>query len=173
MGKRQVKAAWQNRIIGHGEEAPDQLLANPRNWRIHPKEQQAALAGVLREVGVVQSVIVNKRTNFLVDGHLRVSLAMREGQPTVPCVYVDLTEEEEAKVLATIDPLSAMASTDQDILDDLLAEVSTQDAGLQALLDELAGDPPVPPDFQPAGEDEQGRLDEKAKHTCPECGHVF
>jgi hypothetical protein len=27
---------WRNRILGSGEEAPDQLAANPRNWRIHP-----------------------------------------------------------------------------------------------------------------------------------------
>ena len=26
---------WRNRITGSGEEAPDQLLANPANWRIH------------------------------------------------------------------------------------------------------------------------------------------
>ena len=32
-----------SRIVGEGEEAPDQLLANPLNWRTHPKEQQAAL----------------------------------------------------------------------------------------------------------------------------------
>ena len=25
-----------NGIVGHGEEAPDLLLANPRNWRVHP-----------------------------------------------------------------------------------------------------------------------------------------
>src|SRR4030042_356185 len=35
---------WRNRIIGEGEEPPDQLLANPGNWRIHPQAQQAALA---------------------------------------------------------------------------------------------------------------------------------
>jgi hypothetical protein len=29
------------------------------------------------------------------------------------------------------------------------------------------------PDFAPVGEDEQGRLDEKAKVECPECGHLF
>ena len=40
-------AAWRNRITGSGEEAPDQLLANPANWRIHPKAQQDALAGAL------------------------------------------------------------------------------------------------------------------------------
>jgi len=29
------------------------------------------------------------------------------------------------------------------------------------------------PTFDPVGIDEQGRLDEKAMTTCPECGHVF
>ena len=42
---------WRNRITGSGEEAPDQLLANPANWRIHPKAQQDALAGALDAVG--------------------------------------------------------------------------------------------------------------------------
>ena len=28
---------WRNRITGTCEEAPDQLLANPDNWRIHSK----------------------------------------------------------------------------------------------------------------------------------------
>jgi hypothetical protein len=40
-------AGWRNRITGTGEEAPDQLLANPANWRTHPKAQQDALAGAL------------------------------------------------------------------------------------------------------------------------------
>jgi len=31
----------------------------------------------------------------------------------------------------------------------------------------------MPPDFQPVGADTQGRLDEKAKVACPECGHEF
>ena len=39
-----MTTAWVNRIVGTGEEAPDQLLANPRNWRVHPKAQQDALA---------------------------------------------------------------------------------------------------------------------------------
>ena len=37
-----VKGGWRNRIVGHGEEAPDQLLANALNWRINPKAQQEA-----------------------------------------------------------------------------------------------------------------------------------
>ena len=48
---------WRNRIVGSGEEAPDQLVANPANWRTHPPEQQRALAGALGEVGWVAQVI--------------------------------------------------------------------------------------------------------------------
>ena len=67
--------AWRNRIIGHGEEPPDQLLANPRNFRIHPKGQQDALAAVLDRVGWVQDVIVNQRTGHVIDGHARIAIA--------------------------------------------------------------------------------------------------
>jgi hypothetical protein len=31
----------------------------------------------------------------------------------------------------------------------------------------------VTPDFEPVGEDEQGRLDQKKPVCCPECGHEF
>jgi DNA methylase len=132
-------AAWRNRITGTGEEAPDQLLANPGNWRIHPKAQQAALAGALDQVGWVQQVLVNRRSGFVVDGHARVALALSRGEPAVPVLYVDLSPEEEALVLATLDPISAMATHDDEKLRALLAEITVDDAGLAALLSDLAG----------------------------------
>ena len=46
---------WESRIVGEGTEAPDQILANPMNWRKHPKHQKDALRGVLKEVGWVAS----------------------------------------------------------------------------------------------------------------------
>ena len=64
---------WRNRIVGSGEEAPDQLLANPGNWRVHPKAQQDALAGALDAVGWVGQVLVNRRSGCVVDGHARVA----------------------------------------------------------------------------------------------------
>ncbi len=140
-------ATWQNRIVGYGEEPPDQLLANPLNFRTHPKNQQDTLSGVLSEVGIVQNVLVNKRTGYVIDGHLRISLAMREHQPTVPVTYVDLTESEEALILATLDPISAMATADRDKLDELLREVSTSDAAVMQMLSDLAADNGVVPEF--------------------------
>lgn len=125
---------WDNRIVGYGEEAPDQLLANPANWRIHPKAQQDALGAVLDRVGIVAGVTVNRRTGFMVDGHLRVELALSRGEPMVPVTYVDLSPEEEALVLASLDPLGSMAGTDSEKLQELLGEVALDNAALEAHL---------------------------------------
>jgi ParB-like chromosome segregation protein Spo0J len=161
---------WANRIVGHGEAKPSDLVANPKNWRQHPKAQKKALAGALAEVGWVTQVIVNKRTGHLVDGHARVELALERKEPSVPVVYVDLTPDEEAVVLACLDPLSAMAETDTEKLDALMADVTVNDAALREMLGSLKT-----PDFEPIGADKQGKLDQKNKKqaTCPECGHVF
>lgn len=143
--------SWSNRIVGEGEEAPDQLLANPRNWRIHPKAQQSALAAVLDEVGWVQRVLVNRTTGHVVDGHLRVALAISRGEPTVPVTYLELSPEEEALVLASLDPLAGMAVTDAEILAELTAGMTVDNADLASLLgldspDGLLTDPDeVPP----------------------------
>ena len=133
-----AKSPWRNRIVGYSEEEPDQLLANPSNWRIHPAAQQNALSGVLKEVGLVQNVVANRTTGHLVDGHLRVMLAMRENQPVVPVTWVELSEEEEHLILAALDPLAAMAQADAGALDALLSSVQSGEAAVQQMLAELA-----------------------------------
>ena len=130
--------AWANRIVGYGEEAPADLLTNPANFRLHPKPQQDALAGAFAEVGILQNVIKNVQSGYLIDGHLRVALAHRDGQPTLPVTYVDLTPAEEAFALATLDPISAMAATDRDRLAALLEDVSTGEAAVQAMIADMA-----------------------------------
>ena len=140
--KTGTPVTWRNRIVGSGEEQPDQLLANPANWRIHPREQQQALAGSLDVVGWVAQVMVNRRTGYVVDGHARVALAISRNEPTVPVLYVDLSPEEEALVLASLDPISAMAATDDAQLQALLAGIETDNEGLRALLADLAGNDP-------------------------------
>ena len=70
---------YRSRIVGHGEKPASEFRGNPKNWRKHPKNQQAALHGVLAEVGWVQDVIVNARTGNLIDGHARVALALKQG----------------------------------------------------------------------------------------------
>jgi ParB-like chromosome segregation protein Spo0J len=137
-------AGWRNRIVGSGTEAPERLAANPANWRVHPRHQRDALAGSLDTVGWVAQVLVNRRTGYVVDGHARVALALARGEPAVPVLYVDLSPDEERLVLATFDPIGALAGADGERLTALLAEVAVDDAGLRALLDELAASAPRP-----------------------------
>lgn len=162
---------WANRVIGYEELDPEHLLANPKNWRIHPGEQQEALEAVLEEVGYVAPIVINKRTGFVVDGHLRVSMALSKGQPFIPAVVVDLSEAEEDAVLATLDPLGAMAVTDQQALGQLVDSIEVDNEALTSLLERIrptgydaadfledlaeqdVSDAPGVEDFEPTGTD--------------------
>jgi ParB-like chromosome segregation protein Spo0J len=146
--------AWKSRIVGQGAEDPMQLVANPRNWRVHPGDQQDALSDMLDQVGWVQQVLVNRTTGNVVDGHLRVELAISKGEPMVPVLYVELDEAEEAAVLATLDPLAAMAATDQEKLAELLQEATIES---DRLMEELTGMIPEDPDAPPHGADDPGQ----------------
>lgn len=115
-----ARSQWRNRIVGRGEQPADQFVANPDNYRIHPTAQQEALAAVLERVGWVDEVIVNRTTGNVVNGHLRIMLALQRGDRTpVPYREVELTPAEEALVLASFDPISALAGTDQQKLEEL------------------------------------------------------
>lgn len=133
-GAQGVKKVFRNRIVGSGEESPDKLLANPKNWRVHSREQERALEGMLDELGWLQTVIVNKTTGHLVDGHLRLELAKKRGERKIPVVYVKLTEAEENLALALLDPLGDLATKDEKRLEKLLQELDTGDMELQTLL---------------------------------------
>jgi len=135
----QRSSEWQNRIVGQGTKPASQFMANPKNWRTHPQAQRDALHGALNEVGWVAPVVENIRTGMLVDGHERVWQALQNGDALVPYIEVDLDEREEAYVLATLDPIGAMATADRDQLDALLQEVQSGEAGIQAMLAELGG----------------------------------
>ena len=165
---------WQSKIVGHDRVAPDQLLAHPMNFRGHPARQREALRGAIAEVGFVRSVTVNKQTGNIVDGHARVVEAIETGQPTIDVEYVDLTPAEEAMALATFDAIGQLATVDAGSLDALLKDVRATSDVLQSMINDVATDAGLdPPDFQPASEDAQSRLDRKASVVCPECKHEF
>ncbi len=130
---------WRSRITRHDDADPAELRAHPENWRTHPADQRAALAQMLDEVGWVQDIIVNERTGNLIDGHLRVELAIERGESSVPVVYVDLSEEEERLVLASLDPMAGMAEQDPAALTALLDEILMPEGALGEMLAELAG----------------------------------
>jgi len=167
--------AWRNRITRHADVPPSDLVAHPLNVRRHGRMQADALSGVLSEVGVVQSVIVNERTGLILDGHLRAELAVAKAEPTVPVVYVDLDESEERLILATFDPLGALADTDGAALRELLGVVTTHDDAVRRVVQFIAEQHglTLPREVAPREEFREFGEDIETEHHCPKCGYEW
>lgn len=113
------------------------LRPDPDNWRKHPPQQRAALQGILREIGYADALLARETPSglMLIDGHLRADL---DPDAEVPVLVVDLDEDEAHKLMATLDPLAAMAETDQAALESLLQRISTEEEAVSDLLASLA-----------------------------------
>jgi DNA modification methylase len=115
-----------------------ELIPNPKNWRTHPVAQQDALKGILAEVGFAGAVLVRELDDgslMLIDGHMRAETTHDQ---EIPVLILDVDEAESDKLLATFDPIAAMAESDAHALDALLRNVDTGSEALSKMLAELA-----------------------------------
>ena len=120
-----------------------ELRANPKNWRRHPPSQEAALRGVLEDIGFADAVIARETDDGLelIDGHLRQEVM---GDQVVPVLIVDVTEEEADKMLLTYDPLAMMAHADQDQLLNLLRDTQFESQAVNDMLEAVANGERLP-----------------------------
>jgi len=113
-----------------------ELQPHPQNWRTHSTAQADALRGTLAEIGWAGAVLVRALPDGslqLIDGHLRAETCPDE---EVPVLVLDLNDEETARLLATFDPLGAMAGADAEQLASLADELTIQNEHLQKLVDD-------------------------------------
>lgn len=127
------------------------LQDHQQNWRVHPQAQRDALQGVLHELGIASALLVydSPRQGGLcvIDGHLRKSL---DPAQEWPCLMLDLDDDEASYLLATHDPLGAMAEASREALARVLEDVTSGQAAVQQLLSILAAqEGVVSSDFQP------------------------
>lgn len=135
------------------------LIPNPKNWRTHPKRQQEALKGILREVGYADALLVRETKDglLLVDGHLRADTTP---DMEVPVLVLDLNDAEADMLLATLDPLAALAESNMEALRALTLGINTDSEALQELLartaklvpvavDDVVPEPPKKPKTKP------------------------
>jgi len=147
-----------DRIKDFRRVAADVLLPHPRNWRVHNDRQRDILRGILAEVGYADALLVRELADGslqLIDGHLRAETTPHQ---RVPVLVVDLNDAETDKLLATLDPLVALAETDQTKLEELLAQINTENIALQEFLHSLTEEPPydeLPENIPPATETEE------------------
>lgn len=168
---------WRDRIIEFRRIPARELQSHEGNWRTHPHAQQEAMLGILREVGIAGALLVyhspaQDGALVTIDGHLRK--ALNETQEW-PCLVLDVDDEEAAYLLATHDPVTALAQANTEALRSILDSVQSGEAGVQALLSQLAEQegiipltqPPAPEDFPGYG------ADISTEYCCPKCGYEW
>ena len=127
-----------DRIVELVRVPASELVPNPKNWRTHPTAQADALKGVLAEVGIADAVIARRLEDgqlMLLDGHLRTETL---GDQLVPVLVLDVDEVEGDKILATLDPLAALAGSNRVKLDEILREIDTSSEAVSEMLADLA-----------------------------------
>ena len=126
--------------------AIDLLKHHPRNANQGDVE---AIKKSLAVNGWYGSVVVNTSTKHILAGNHRVMAAKALGWETVPVQWVDVTPEEELRILVVDNRTTRIGQDDTTKITDILAELANTPVGLEgtgygaadldALIDELAG----------------------------------
>lgn len=152
------------------------LIPYARNARTHSEQQVSQIAGSIQEFGFCNPVLVDAQ-NGIIAGHGRVLAAQLLKLETVPCLRLSHLTDAQKRAYVLADNRIAMSSGwDAELLAIELSDLHADEFDMALLgfdSDELSTLMGFVPDFQPGSEDDQGRLDEKAKITCPECKHEF
>jgi len=131
---------------------------NPREITEHDYE---ALKNAIREFGIVDPIIVNKKGNEIIGGHMRVRAAQELGIEEVPVVYVNLPDEKAKLLNLALNRIQGR--WDREKLEKLLYELSQKEVDL-----ELSGFEPWELDFYnpgPTNEEFEKELEELKGYT--------
>ncbi len=114
------------------------LVPHPHNWRRHDERQTAAMRAALSEIGYAGALLVRetKKGLTLIDGHLRAGL---DPDQKVPVLVLDVTAKEAEKILATLDPIGALAEPDLEALSALAGTIDFDVPELADMVDGLIG----------------------------------
>ena len=127
-----------NRIKGHRRVRAGDLVSHEFNYRTHPEIQRAALAALYREVGFARSLLAYELPDGrlkLLDGHLRRDL---DPDMEVDVEVLDVTDAEARALLLSIDPLAALAETQEQLHDRLRELTPTESEDVRAVWEAAA-----------------------------------
>jgi hypothetical protein len=121
-----------NRIKGHRRVRAGDLIPHELNFRLHPDVQRAALEALYAEVGFARSLLAYELPDGrlkLLDGQMRRDL---DPDMEVDVEILDVNDDEARALLLSIDPLAALAQTQEQPRDRVLELTPTPNADLQA-----------------------------------------
>lgn len=148
-----------------------------RNPRKNDKAVERICASI-REFGFAVPILA-RSTGEVIDGHLRLKGAVLEKLPELPVIMCDGWTDAQVKAFRLMVNRSvAWADWDVDALALEFGELKGLDFDLSMTgfdLQEVEGyiRGAAEPNFEPAAESEQGRLDQQKPITCPHCGGSF
>ena len=131
-----------------------ELVPAPYNPRTSTEKQGKHLMESLKKYGIVEPIVWNKRTGYIVGGHFRVRQLQEMGVTEVPCVVVDLSDEDERELNIRLN-----ANTGSFDWDELANTWEASD------LKEWGRDV-----WQPEEEEEKEPKATEPKEVCPACG---
>ena len=159
----------------------DALHPDPANVRVHSARNLDAIKASLARFGQQKPIVVDG-DGIVRAGNGTLAAAKGLGWSTIAVVRTPLRGAEAIAFAIADNRTAELAEWDETGLAETLRALQSEpdfaieatgytDDEIDALLGQLAN--AIVPDFQPASENGQSRLDEKAKVECPECGHHF
>lgn len=126
-----------DRIVKLVRVPANELQAHPKNFRVHSGTQLDAIKATLEEIGFAGAELGRELPGGqiqIIDGHARARIA---GESVVPVLILDLDDMETDKLLATYDPIGAMADTNREILASLTDDLETNSDEFDKLIADI------------------------------------
>jgi hypothetical protein len=133
---------WVVKNCGEEDVDPNLLLDNPYNPNEHGKEQIAFWRESVAGLGWLGRVIVNKKNNHIIEGHMRTEDARQRKIKTIPVQWVWIeTVQEEKKILAIYTRIGENAVINRmrmgEIVEDIREDLGEMAAAFFAKLPDL------------------------------------
>lgn len=146
------------------------LKPAPYNPRQSTAKQESNLKKSLEKFGVVEPIIWNKQTGYIVGGHFRVRELKKLGFKEIDCVIVDLNEEDEKELNIRLN--ANIGAWDYDILANVWNSEQLDEWGLDVWQPINENEDDI--DFDNINSNEDRNSDKQNKTvSCPKCLHKF
>lgn len=165
------------------------LQPDPKNARVHPEKNMAAIAASLEEFGQVEPLIVRQGSNIVVGGNGRLAAMRALGVKMVDVHYVELSDEKATALGLALNRTGELAEWDPKQLAETLKQFSGEGflSEFAPLTEIMQFDPEettalievggyqrrasVPDDEKPPKEKKPPKEPEAVDHTkCEACG---
>jgi ParB-like chromosome segregation protein Spo0J len=105
--------------------APGDLRPDPENPRSIAEHQLGALTASLEQYGCVQPILARREDRTIIAGHQRVRASIRNGDATVPVIFLELPADKARELGLRLNRISG--DWDDTLLARMLADMAAAD----------------------------------------------